>query len=328
MVSRLGRRVVTAIVAVMVIGLGACGTIPTSGPGSRPSQASDSGRHTGERPGGERPRPPARPPSSTPPSSTPSSSQPPTTPSTSPSSQRSEGEVASRRDDGLVVTPAAVVQRCLVDPQHRDCPRTPTVYLTIDDGPSSASTADYLSMLTAHQVAATFFVTGHQAAGQPHLLRQIIDQGSTIGVHSWSHDYDLLYPDRVADPAQIGSEVDRTLAALRDALGPAFTTTTAFRYPGGHMSWQGMGPADHALAKRGMSWVDWNALYGDAEPQERRPTTRKAMVKMAITTAKAADNPTVVVLLHDGPTRGLSRAATPRVIDWFLEHGYRFGVID
>lgn len=305
-----------AVVVVVAMGLAACGTIPTAGPGPTHPTTSAS--------------PPASP--SSPPTTTPPT---PPTPSQDPSagsggvtvSQRpSPSKTSDQAPKGVVVTPAAVVHRCMADPDRDECPDKPVVYLTVDDGPSPESTNNYLAILAKHGIAATFFVTGQQASQFPGLVQKIFAQGSGIGVHTWSHDYSVLYPDRVADPKRIGDEIDRTLGTLRDALGPDFTTT-AFRYPGGHMSWKGMGPADKAVAARGMAWLDWNAMYGDAEPESRRPTTVEDMVNMVTSGAENSGNNTVVVLLHEGPTRKLSQQATPAVIAWFRDHGYRFGVI-
>ena len=224
--------------------------------------------------------------------------------------------------------PAAVVQACLQHPASaRHCPAKPTVYLTIDDGPSAYSTPKYLAILKQYKVNATFFAMGSQVeASDPQLLRDIVASGSRVGIHSWSHDYSVLYPHRRANAQAVEADARRALASVRKALGADFRTG-AYRYPGGHMSWEKMAPADAALKRLGLSWVDWNAMFGDAEPPSRRPGTAAGMASLATRQARACHNNTVVVLLHDGPTRGLSIEAMPLVIEWFQAHGYQFGTI-
>ena len=67
------------------------------------------------------------------------------------------------------------------------------------------------------------------------------------------------------------------MANFQAILGKDFKTRI-FRYPGGHMSWQGLESTDQALAKEGVQWIDWNMLCGDAEPASVRPTTSESMM--------------------------------------------------
>lgn len=67
-----------------------------------------------------------------------------------------------------------------------------TVYLTFDDGPS-ANTAAILDVLAAQGVKATFFVGGSEAENASELLRRIVEEGHTIGIHTYSHQYRELY---------------------------------------------------------------------------------------------------------------------------------------
>lgn len=66
------------------------------------------------------------------------------------------------------------------------------VALTFDDGPDPYSTPIILELLGKYRLKATFFVVGRRAARHPELIEQILDQGHTIGNHSWDHDYFLM----------------------------------------------------------------------------------------------------------------------------------------
>jgi peptidoglycan/xylan/chitin deacetylase (PgdA/CDA1 family) len=74
----------------------------------------------------------------------------------------------------------------------RGQPGVAGISLTFDDGPSPSSTPILLDLLARHKLKATFFVVGEKAARYPELMANILQQGHTIGNHSWSHDYFLM----------------------------------------------------------------------------------------------------------------------------------------
>jgi peptidoglycan/xylan/chitin deacetylase (PgdA/CDA1 family) len=61
------------------------------------------------------------------------------------------------------------------------------VALTFDDGPDPASTPQFLDLLAAHRVRATFFVLGARLAAYPELGWRILDDGHELAVHGWTH---------------------------------------------------------------------------------------------------------------------------------------------
>ncbi len=66
------------------------------------------------------------------------------------------------------------------------------VYLTFDDGPSS-NTGDILDILAEYDVKATFFVNGRVGATAEALYRRIVDEGHTLAMHSYTHNYGVVY---------------------------------------------------------------------------------------------------------------------------------------
>ena len=68
-------------------------------------------------------------------------------------------------------------------------PEENVVYLTFDDGPSN-STPALLEVLKEEGVPATFFIMEDDF---PELLKQIYEDGHTLGVHTHSHDYSYVY---------------------------------------------------------------------------------------------------------------------------------------
>jgi peptidoglycan/xylan/chitin deacetylase (PgdA/CDA1 family)/CheY-like chemotaxis protein len=88
------------------------------------------------------------------------------------------------------------------------------IALTFDDGPDPRTTPQILDTLREHHLKATFFVVGAQIKENPGLLRRIVDEGHTIGNHTYDHaDLSAL------SPKQMRLELRSTQEAVDDALG-------------------------------------------------------------------------------------------------------------
>jgi peptidoglycan/xylan/chitin deacetylase (PgdA/CDA1 family) len=61
------------------------------------------------------------------------------------------------------------------------------VYLTFDDGPTPGVTEWILSTLRRHNAKATFFVLGKNVEMYPDLYKKILDEGHSVGNHTYSH---------------------------------------------------------------------------------------------------------------------------------------------
>ncbi|MEU8524989.1 bifunctional polysaccharide deacetylase/glycosyltransferase family 2 protein [Streptomyces sp. NPDC048629] len=97
---------------------------------------------------------------------------------------------------------------------HSAAPRSGTVALTYDGGPSPAWTPRLLDVLKAEGAKATFFVTGSDAAAHPDLLRRMVAEGHEIGSHTYT-DADLA---QVSD-TRAGLELSFTQNALAGTAG-------------------------------------------------------------------------------------------------------------
>lgn len=64
---------------------------------------------------------------------------------------------------------------------------TKTVYLTFDDGPTPEITQWTLAQLEQYGAKATFFCIGNNIAQFPEIFKAVIDDGHTIGNHTFNH---------------------------------------------------------------------------------------------------------------------------------------------
>jgi hypothetical protein len=104
------------------------------------------------------------------------------------------------------------------------CPKKGDWALTYDDGPTN-NTLRVLKALNARGLKATFFVIGSRVYENPQILKQIVDSGHQIGVHTWSHT-----PLTSQTTEEIIAETKWTEMAIKEAVG---LTPKWFRAPQG-----------------------------------------------------------------------------------------------
>ncbi|MBL0314391.1 MAG: polysaccharide deacetylase family protein [Flavobacteriales bacterium] len=61
------------------------------------------------------------------------------------------------------------------------------LYITFDDGPTPGVTDTALDILKKYEAKATFFCLGKNVVEHPALYQRILNEGHSIGNHSWDH---------------------------------------------------------------------------------------------------------------------------------------------
>ncbi len=166
-----------------------------------------------------------------------------------------------------------------------------TVYFTFDDGPS-VNTYSILSYLRKYNVKATFFVVPTRTEDCYAALRQIVNDGHSIGVHSASHDYEKIY-------ASVEAFLDDFYEAwdiIYDATG---VKTGIFRFPGGSKNDFNNDTRDDIIVemtRRGFRYFDWNVESGDADGADWSQMYQSVL-------SDINGNVRSVVLMHDSAPR-------------------------
>lgn len=168
------------------------------------------------------------------------------------------------------------------------------VYLTFDDGPSY-NTAQILDVLAEYDVKATFFVTGDTTEEQRALYSRIVEEGHSIGVHSYSHRYSEIYASEEAffEDFYMMSDYVYDITGIRP---------TICRLPGGSSNTVSnikMADVVNELEEQGVTCYDWNISGGDAEGHNLSANQIAYNVTGGIERFQ-----TSVVLLHDGKDKG------------------------
>lgn len=132
------------------------------------------------------------------------------------------------------------------------------VYLTFDDGPSD-HTNEILDILEENEVKATFFVVGKETDYAKKCYQRIVMEGHTLGMHSYSHNYDQIYSSLEAFKKDI-NKLQNYLYEITE------TKPFIYRFPGGSSNScvKNIDSYIRYINQRGWLYFDWNALSGDA----------------------------------------------------------------
>lgn len=178
------------------------------------------------------------------------------------------------------------------------------IYLTFDDGPSS-NTDEILDILKAYDVKATFFVVGKTDEASRKAYRRIVEEGHTLGMHSYSHSYADIY----ASEEDFQTDMKKLQEYLYELTGvwPRF-----YRFPGGSsntVSNIDMQKLADWLTDQGVTYFDWNVASGDAVSRELPAETLLANCLAGIRNQQSC-----VVLMHDAANKDTTVEALPEII--------------
>lgn len=183
------------------------------------------------------------------------------------------------------------------------------VYLTFDDGPSS-NTEAILDVLEEYNVKASFFVVGKEDDASMEMYRRIVEDGHTLGMHSFSHQYSTIYQS----VESFSQDLENLQSLLKSATGKE---VTLYRFPGGSsnkVSNIGMEEFIRYLKEKDIVYYDWNVSSGDATSQELEP---EEVVQNVLSDVKLYKNS--VVLMHDGANKENTVRALPEMIEKLRE---------
>lgn len=189
------------------------------------------------------------------------------------------------------------------------------VYLTFDDGPSE-NTLKVLKILKRYNAKATFFVT---AANKTDYMKNIVEDGHTIGLHTYSHNYRKIYSSTSA----YFEDLEKIGKLVYDKTG---VDTKIIRFPGGASNTISTSYSKGIMSKltdmvedRGYKYFDWNVNSGDADGQNVSPSKILNNVKR-----ESSGVSNCVVLMHDTAVKDTTVKALDSICDYYKKQGYEF----
>ena len=191
-------------------------------------------------------------------------------------------------------------------------PNGHTVYLTFDDGPSYY-TKHLLDVLDKYDVKATFFVVN---AGNSDTLKRMDAAGHTVGLHSDTHDYGLIYSSEEAYFADLYAVQSKVEAAI--GYKPMI-----LRFPGGSSNSVSatyctgiMTALTQKVKELGFRYFDWN---GDSRDVDGATSAEDVYINVTWGMQYTKD---CIMLQHD--IIGFSIDAVEDIVKWGLLNGFTF----
>lgn len=181
------------------------------------------------------------------------------------------------------------------------------VYLTFDDGPSKY-TDEVLDILDEFGVKATFFVVKMDDSEDAY--RRIVNEGHTLGIHSYTHVYSTIY----ADKTSFATDVKDMQDFLYDITGQK---ASFYRFPGGssnQVSKVDKNELFDVLSEDGLVYYDWNVTSQDATG---KGISASRIVENVI--AGVEKNDESVVLMHDASGKSSTVEALPIILERLTE---------
>lgn len=195
------------------------------------------------------------------------------------------------------------------------------VFLTFDDGPCINNTRKILDILKENDVKATFFIVGIKGEENPRILKELSDNGMSIGVHTYSHEYNKIYKNTDS----YLEDYDTCQNVIRKITGRE--PISYVRMPGGSdnllANKNNLSKIKKILNEKGLKYVDWNVSSGDAEGREVPVEKVRGNV---ITQCK--DKKLAVVLMHDTYYKHFTVEALPDIIKYLKSEGFVFRTFD
>lgn len=191
------------------------------------------------------------------------------------------------------------------------------VYLTFNSVPGD-NTKELLDVLAQYDVKATFFVVGSEEEGVAEVYQRIVNEGHTIGMHSYSNQYSLIYSSTNA----FKDDYQKISDYLYELTG---TRSDYYRFPGGsgnEISNVNMAEFVHILNQEQITYYDWNVSAGDAANSY---TVDDVLNNVLDGVSKYK---TSVVLLHDGENKSTTVDALGTLIEKLQEQGAQILPID
>ncbi|MDD3303791.1 MAG: polysaccharide deacetylase [Clostridia bacterium] len=208
----------------------------------------------------------------------------------------------------------------IVDPPKPSSSKNGVIYLTFDDGPSANITPHILDILKKQNVKATFFIINYSDANE-YLVKRIVNEGHTIAIHGYSHDYRSIYSSEQA----YMNNLNKLQEKIKNSTG---VKTTVTRFPGGSSNTTSkfnpgiMTRLTKLVIANGYQYYDWNIECGDAAGAKTKEQVYNNVVKYL---SKKKSN---LVLMHDFSGNNKTLNALNDIINYGKNNGYTFDRIN
>lgn len=124
------------------------------------------------------------------------------------------------------------------------------IMLTFDDGPDRRYIYDLMDLLDRHDVKAIFFMVGENAEKNKDIVKELVDRGHRVGMHSWQHKNAMLYSYFYTK-----KDFENSIRIMKELN----LNTRLYRPPWGHVNIF----SNYFANKYGMRLIYWNVMAED-----------------------------------------------------------------
>lgn len=181
-------------------------------------------------------------------------------------------------------------------------PNEKAVYLTFDDGPIPVITPWVIDLLGHYGIKATFFMVGDNVRKHPLEFRQVIEAGHRVGNHTFNHLKGLFTNTR-----DYVENVEKADALIHSNL---------FRPPHGMLR-----RSQYKELNKRYQFVMWDLVTRDY--------SYRLNGEEVLDNVKRLVRNGSIITFHDSlRSEENLKYALPRAIEWLLEQGYEFKLLE
>jgi len=179
------------------------------------------------------------------------------------------------------------------------------IYLSFDDGPHPIATPFVLAVLKKYNAKATFFCIGKNVAAWPAIYQQIIDDGHTVGNHTYDH--------------LNGWKTDKEAYLQNIQKAQILIGSSLYRPPYGKITFRQI--RDLLNQPKPLKIIMWSVLSADFD---KRISNDKCVENVIKNTGKGS-----IVVFHDSEKAFEKLQFTlPKILTHFEKSGFKYQKID
>ena len=186
-------------------------------------------------------------------------------------------------------------------------------YITFDDGLDNKITPKVLDVLKENDIKATFFIIGNTIKKNSDLLNRIVEEGHSIGNHTYSHKKEILY----TSISNFKKELEETASYIYEVTGQQ---VKLFRPPYGSSV---IKKKEYVEALSNYKVVMWNI---DSMDSRTKNITSQQIADNVISSLKNKKN--AIILFHIGKSKENTLKALPDVIKYLKDNDFSIKAID
>jgi peptidoglycan-N-acetylglucosamine deacetylase len=176
------------------------------------------------------------------------------------------------------------------------------IYLTFDDGPIPEITSWVLDVLKNKGIKATFFCVGKNVEDNPTIFQRIIDEGHSVGNHTFDH--------------LSGWKTDNEVYKTNIIKASALIESHLFRPPYGAIS-----PNQYMLIRNDYKVIMWDVLSKDYDGTIDEDTCYHNVIDHV----KSGS----IIVMHDSLKASCNlRGSLEKMIDYLINKGFHFQKIE